>query len=59
MASPAETSGNERYRAVVELRAIAGLPVAETASVLGVSERTVKGDWAYSSAWLAREIAEA
>jgi len=46
----------ERFAEVVRLRFFAGLSVAETASSLGVSERTVNNDWAYARAWLAREI---
>lgn len=45
-----------RFAGVVRLRFYAGLSVAETARVLGVSERTVNSDWAYARAWLAREI---
>jgi len=41
---------------VVELRFFSGLSVAETAQVLGVSERTVKRDWQVAKAWLRREL---
>lgn len=41
---------------VVELRFFSGLDVAETAEVLGVSESTVKRDWAMAKAWLHREL---
>ena len=41
---------------VVELRAFAGLSVAETSQALGISPATVKRDWAMAKAWLAREI---
>lgn len=37
---------------VVELRFFGGLSVEETAAVLAVSPRTVKGDWALARAWL-------
>ncbi|MFO0842571.1 MAG: ECF-type sigma factor [Gemmataceae bacterium] len=40
--------------AVVKLHFFAGLPLAEAAEVLGVSERTAYRDWAYARAWLAR-----
>jgi RNA polymerase sigma factor (TIGR02999 family) len=43
---------------VVRLRFFAGLSVPETARALGVSERTVNNRWAFSRAWLAREIGE-
>ena len=42
---------------VVELRFFSGLDVAETAEVLGISESTVKRDWAMAKAWLHRELA--
>jgi RNA polymerase sigma factor (TIGR02999 family) len=41
-----------RQARVVELRYFGGLSVEETASVLGVSARTVKGDWRVARAWL-------
>jgi RNA polymerase sigma factor (TIGR02999 family) len=47
----------EEYLArVVELRFFSGLDVPETAKVLGVSESTVKRDWAIARAWLHREL---
>lgn len=47
---------DERFAEVVRLRFYAGLSVAESAAVLGVSERTVNNDWTYARAWLAREL---
>lgn len=47
---------NERQAKVVEARFFAGMPVRETAEVLGVSPATVKRDWALASAWLHKEI---
>jgi len=47
---------DERQARVVELRFFGGLDVAATAAVLGVSERTVKGDWRVAKAWLARRL---
>ena len=41
---------------VVQLRYYAGLSVEETASVVGASERTVKRDWRFARAWLARRL---
>lgn len=41
-----------RLARVVELRYFGGRSVEETAADLGVSERTVKGDWALARAWL-------
>lgn len=37
---------------IVELRVYGGLTVQEAAEVLGISERTVKRDWASARAWL-------
>ena len=42
---------------IVELRFFSGLDVAETAEALGISESTVKRDWAMAKAWLHRELA--
>jgi len=47
---------DERQCRVVELRAFAGMSVEETASVLGVSARTIKADWQMARAWLTREL---
>jgi RNA polymerase sigma factor (TIGR02999 family) len=46
----------EHLARVVELRFFSGLDVPETAEVLGVSESTVKRDWAMARAWLHREL---
>jgi RNA polymerase sigma factor (TIGR02999 family) len=43
---------------VVELRYFAGLPLAEVAEIVGVSERTVKRRWTAARAWLFRELSE-
>jgi RNA polymerase sigma factor (TIGR02999 family) len=45
-----------RAAKVVELRFFGGLTVPEVAHVLGVSLRTVEGDWTYARAWLRREL---
>ena len=45
-----------RAAQIVRLRYYAGLTVEETAKALGVSERTVKEDWAFARAWLGREV---
>jgi len=45
-----------RQARVVEMRFFAGLDVVETAAALGVSEKTVKRDWAAAKAWLHREL---
>ncbi len=45
-----------RKSRVVELRFFGGLSVEETASVLEISEETVKRDWRAAKAWLFREL---
>lgn len=45
-----------RQSEVVELRFFGGLSVAETAEVLGVSEKTVKREWSMARAWLLGEL---
>ena len=41
---------------IVELRFFAGLNVEEVAEVLGVSKRTVEGEWTHAKAWLRVEL---
>jgi RNA polymerase sigma-70 factor (ECF subfamily) len=48
---------DERQASVVELRFFGGLTVPEVAEVLGVSVRTVEGEWTHARAWLKRELA--
>jgi RNA polymerase sigma factor (TIGR02999 family) len=48
---------DERQARVVELRFFGGLTVPEVAHLLGVSRRTVEGDWTHARAWLKRELA--
>ena len=47
---------NERHARVVELKFFGGLTSEQAAEVLGVSTRTVDGDWAMARAWLRREM---
>ena len=47
---------NERQARVVECRFFAGLPVTETAEVLGISVATVKRDWRFARAMLRHAI---
>jgi RNA polymerase sigma factor (TIGR02999 family) len=47
---------DEREARVVELRFFGGLTSAEIAEVLGVSSRTVDGDWMHGRAWLKRQL---
>ena len=49
----------ERAARIVELRFFGGMSVEEVADYLGVSARTVKGDWRTARAWLRAELAEA
>lgn len=48
-----------RQAKVVELRFFGGLEEEEIADVLETSVRTTRRDWAFASAWLARELAPA
>lgn len=45
-----------RQAEIVELRFFGGLSVEETAAVMGISEKTVKRDWAMARAWLRGEL---
>ena len=47
---------DERQAKVVELRYFGGLTVEETAEVLHVSPRTIKGDWRAAKAWLGMRL---
>ena len=47
---------DEQKCRIVELRFFGGLTEAETAEVLGVSERTVRRGWTLAKAWLRREM---
>jgi RNA polymerase sigma factor (TIGR02999 family) len=50
-------AGKDQHLAkVVELRFFSGLDVPATAKVLGLSESTIKRDWAMAKAWLYREL---
>jgi RNA polymerase sigma factor (TIGR02999 family) len=50
---------NPRHRRVVELRFFGGMTHDQTATVLGVSEQTVRLDWSMARAWLRQRLAEA
>ncbi|MCK4776224.1 MAG: sigma-70 family RNA polymerase sigma factor [Candidatus Krumholzibacteria bacterium] len=45
-----------RLGEIVRLRFFVGLSVAETAAALGISDRTVRREWALARAWLSREL---
>ena len=48
----------ERLGRVVECRFFGGLTEAETASALGVTERTIRCDWVRAREWLVSELEE-
>ncbi len=50
-----ESEDPQSFRLVM-LRYFGGLTVAQTASALGLSSRTVKRHWAFARAWLQREM---
>ncbi|NIR42871.1 MAG: sigma-70 family RNA polymerase sigma factor [Gemmatimonadetes bacterium] len=47
---------DDRQRQVVEYRFFGGMEEQEIATVLGVSERTVRRDWVKARAWLYRSL---
>jgi len=47
---------SERQARIVELRYFGGLTVDETAIALGISPRTVDGDWKMARLWLRRAL---
>ncbi len=47
-----------RQAEIVVMRFFGGLTVAEVAQALGVSKRTVEGEWTMAKAWLRRELSE-
>jgi RNA polymerase sigma factor (TIGR02999 family) len=48
-----------RQSRVVECRFFGGMGVADTATALGMSPRSVKRDWSFARAWLRRELTRA
>jgi RNA polymerase sigma factor (TIGR02999 family) len=50
------TALNDRMARVVECRFFGGMTEEEIAELLGVSERTVRGDWQRAKIWLARDL---
>ena len=49
---------DHRKSKIVELRYFGGLSTEEVAEVLGISEITVKREWAKAKAWLYRELSQ-
>lgn len=45
-----------RMASIVRMRFYAGLTVGETAAALGLSDRTIRREWAVARAWLQREL---
>ena len=52
------TALDARKAQVVELRCFGGLSMAEVATTLAVSLRTVEADWFFARAWLKAELAK-
>ena len=50
---------DERQASIVEMRYFGGMTVPEVAEALGVSVRTVEGEWTHAKAWLKRELSAA
>lgn len=48
---------DERQAQIVEMRFFSGMTVEEVAEALGVSKRTIEGDWKHAKAWLRAEFA--
>jgi len=47
-----------RQAKIIEMRFFGGMTVAEVASALGVSKRTVEAEWTMIRAWMRRELSE-
>lgn len=47
---------NQRFVEIVEYRFFGNMTIAETAEVLGISESTVKREWAKAKGWLYKEL---
>ncbi len=47
---------DSRMAKIVRLRFFAGLSVEETAQILGLSDRSVRREWALARAWLHRQL---
>jgi RNA polymerase sigma factor (TIGR02999 family) len=45
-----------RAAQIVRLKYYAGLEIAHVAQAMGISERTVKNDWTFARAWLAKAM---
>ena len=48
---------NPRHAQIAELRILGGLTMPEVAEEIGVSLRTIEGDWPIARAWLRRTLA--
>lgn len=49
---------DSRQASIVEMRFFDGLTVEEVAQALGVSERTVEGEWTHARAWLRQQLSK-
>jgi RNA polymerase sigma-70 factor, ECF subfamily len=45
-----------RQAQIIELRFFGGLDTSDTARILGVSTRTIEGEWALARAWLRQRM---
>ena len=48
--------GRRKQARIIKLRFFVGLSIEDTATVLKISPRTVKREWAMARAWLYREM---
>jgi RNA polymerase sigma-70 factor, ECF subfamily len=49
---------NERAEDVARMKYILGISTPVIAQILGVSTRTIRGDWRFAQAWLRRELSK-
>ena len=49
---------DQRQCRIVELRFFAGMNTEEVCEILGISERTMRREWALAKRWLARELGD-
>ena len=45
-----------RQAKIVELRFFGGLEMDQIGQIMGISKRTVEGDWAFARAWLRQQM---
>jgi DNA-directed RNA polymerase specialized sigma24 family protein len=47
---------DDRKARTVEMRFFGGMSIEDTAAALGIAPATVKRDWDFARAWLARDM---